>query len=255
MVGSSTPTVLILGGTAEARAIAAALHQAGVDVVSSLAGRVTDPRLPVGRVRVGGFGGVDGLVDYLRDQQITHLVDATHPFATTMTAHAVAATRTAGVAMVRFVRPGWAGHPDAADWHWVPGYPQARELAGRLADRPFITTGRQTLPHFTADWADRSVLVRVVEPVQGLPPSWRLVLDRGPYQVESERRLMAEHRVGVLLTKDSGGSYTAAKLSAAAQLGVPVVVVARPATPETAVEVATVEEVIDRLGLPADAAP
>jgi precorrin-6A/cobalt-precorrin-6A reductase len=137
----------------------------------------------------------------------------------------------------------------------VPGYPQARELAERLADRPFITTGRQTLPHFSADWADRSVLVRVVEQVDGLPPSWRVVLDRGPYEVDAERRLMADHRVGVLLTKDSGGSYTAAKLSAAAQLGVPVVVVARPVTPEATVEVATVEQVIDQLGLPTVAAP
>jgi precorrin-6A/cobalt-precorrin-6A reductase len=255
MAGISAARVLILGGTAEARAIASTLHQAGVDVVSSLAGRVADPRLPVGRVRLGGFGGVEGLVDYLRDQQISHLVDATHPFATTMTAHAVAAAVSTGVAMVRFVRPGWAAHPDASQWHWVPGYPQARELAERLADRPFITTGRQTLPHFSADWADRSVLVRVVEQVDGLPPSWRVVLDRGPYEVDAERRLMADHRVGVLLTKDSGGSYTAAKLSAAAQLGVPVVVVARPVTPEATVEVATVEQVIDQLGLPTVAAP
>ena len=247
--------MLILGGTAEARGIASALHRAGVDVVSSLAGRVANPKLPVGRVRVGGFGGVDGLVGYMRDQQVTHLVDATHPFATTMTAHAVAAAGAAAVEMVRFVRPGRSAHPDAATWHWVAGYSEARDLAGRLAERPFITTGRQTLPHFTADWADRVVLVRVVEPAEGLPPRWRLVLDRGPYQVESERRLMAEHRVGVLLTKDSGGRYTAAKLTAAAQLGVPVVVVARPTTPAAAVEVATVEEVIDRLGLPAVAGP
>lgn len=237
--------VLLLGGTAEARALAAALVDSGVDVVSSLAGRVSKPRMPVGPVRVGGFGGVEGLVAALGEGGFTHLVDATHPFATRMTAHAGAAASLAGVPCLRLARPGWARHADATRWHWVDGYDEARVLAEELgARRPFVTTGRQTLQHY-ATWADREVVLRVVEPLDDVEPArWTVLLDRGPFGVAEERALMEAHEVDVLLTKDSGGDYTAAKLVAAAELAVPVVVVRRPSVPSGMEEVASVDAVL-----------
>lgn len=246
--------VLVLGGTAEARGLAQVLLEAGADVESSLAGRVSSPRLPVGRVRIGGFGGVDGLADYLREQRIEALVDATHPFATTMSAHAAQAGRQAGLDVVRLVRPGWADDPRASGWHWVPDYADAARAAERLGSRPFLTTGRQTLHHFE-DWAGRPVLVRVVEPVDEVPPAWTVIRDRGPYRVEDELDLMRRHRVDVLLTKDSGGSYTGAKLSAAGRLGVAVVVVSRPPAPPGARPARDAADVLAMLGLPSQQNP
>lgn len=245
---------LVLGGTAEARALAQRLIDDGIGVTSSLAGRVSRPRLPPGEVRIGGFGGVAGLVDYLRGEHITHLVDATHPFATTMSRHGVEAADAAGIPFLRYARPGWRARPDSGEWTWVASYDEARDASDRLGRRPFLTTGRQTLLHFTGPWAGREVLVRVVEPLgDDAPASWTVVLDRGPYDIAGERALMREHRVDVLLTKDSGGSYTAAKLDAAAELGVPVVVVSRPDGPAGTREVATLDEVIEWLrGSPTD---
>lgn len=207
--------------------------------------------MPVGEVRVGGFGGVEGLVAAIRGDGFTHIVDATHPFAVRMTANAGAASAAAGVPCLRLARPGWSRHPDAGSWHWVDTYGEARELAERLgARRPFITTGRQTLDHY-GSWRDRDVLLRVVEPLDDDAPSrWAVILDRGPFDVSDELALMREHGVDVLLTKDSGGAYTAAKLTAADELAVPVVVVRRPATPAGVGEVSSVDEVLTWLGLP-----
>lgn len=245
------PRVLILGGTAEARALAQALVDAGVDVESSLAGRVSRPRLPVGRVRSGGFGGAEGLAAYCVREGITHLVDATHPFATTMTAHAVAAGEQAAIPTLRLARPGWRSHPLADQWRWVSSYHEARERADEVGGTPFITTGRQTLEHY-ASWAGREVLVRVVEPLDGAPPDgWTVLEDRGPYTVDGELEVMRRHGVGVVLTKDSGGSYTSAKLDAAAEWGIPVIIVARPAIPSGAAEVGTLAEVLHWLSHPA----
>lgn len=240
--------VLLLGGTSEARALAVALVEAGIDVVSSLAGRVSKPRMPVGDVRVGGFGGVEGLAAALAEGGFTHLIDATHPFAVRMTANAAAASTVAGVPCLRLARPGWSGHQDAGAWHWVADYDEARARAEELgAIRPFITTGRQTLQHYKL-WADRDVVLRVVEPLDdAAPPRWTVLLDRGPFDVEAERALMVEHGVDTLLTKDSGGAYTAAKLDAASDLGVPVIVVRRPAAPAGMAEVESMADVLSWL--------
>lgn len=221
--------VLVLGGTAEARDLAARLEAKGVPLTSSLAGRVSSPRLPVGPVRIGGFGGVAGLVDWIAEHEVGAVVDATHPFAGTMGSHAAQACSQADVPLLRLARPGWTDHPDAGDWTWVDGHDAAREAADALGGTPFVTTGRQTLHHHVTEWADREVLVRLVEPPgEPLPPTWTVLRSRGPFDVPGEVALMRGHGVGVLLTKDSGGSFTAAKLAAARILGVPVVVVARP---------------------------
>lgn len=234
-------SVLVLGGTAEGRDLAARLVAKGVPLTSSLAGRVSSPRLPVGPVRSGGFGGVTGLVTWLTEHDVSAVVDATHPFATTMGSHAGRACSRVGVPLLRLARPGWADHPDAGDWAWVTGHVAAREAADALGGTPFVTTGRQTLHHHVRPWADKTALVRLVEPPEEpLPQAWTVLPSRGPFDVADEVALMREHGIGVLLTKDSGGSFTAAKLAAARTLGVPVVVVARP---PRAREVAQVSDV------------
>jgi len=230
-------TVLLLGGTGEARSLAAALVEDGVDVLSSLAGRVSRPALPAGRVRVGGFGGVDGLATFLVEHRVAAVVDATHPFAATISANAALACATTGTPLLRLARPGWSAHPDAARWTWVDDVTDVLAVAG---DRPVLTTGRQALAAFLP-WADRAVLARVVDPPDlALPPGWRVLRSRGPYDLASERALLEDHRADLLVTKDSGGRLTEAKLDAAAELGVPVVVVRRPPAP---VGVETVAEV------------
>lgn len=240
--------ILLLGGTAEARSLAAALMADGRAVTSSLAGRVSRPALPPGCVRVGGFGGVDGLVHYLADEQVDQVVDATHPFAAQISANAAAACARTGIPLVRLERPGWRDHPGAAGWTWVPDLAGARAAAGD-ARRPFLTTGRQSLAAFST-WADRDVLVRVVDPPDSpLPDRWRVIRARGPYDYAAEHRLLVEHEVDVLLTKDSGGEHTAAKLTAADDLGVSVFVVERPPRPDVPT-VATVAAALARLRRP-----
>ncbi len=225
-------TVLLLGGTGEARELARLLVEADVDVVSSLAGRVARPRLPVGETRLGGFGGVEGLRGHLREQAYDLVVDATHPFAAGITEHAVQACAAEGVALLRLERAGWSALPGAEEWHRVSSHDEAARLTASLGTRPFLTIGRQSLHHFAAPLATTHALVRVVDPPETpLPATWRLLLDRGPYLLDGERTLMREHGVDVLVTKDSGGDLTRPKLDAARSLGVPVVVVARPAAP------------------------
>ena len=213
--------VLILGGTAEARALAATLVALGMGVTTSLAGRVMAPRLPAGGVRIGGFGGAAGLAAYAGG--FDTVVDATHPFAAQISAHA--AEVRPFVPLLRLARPGWSRSSGAAGWVWVHEHAEAAVRAVELGERPFLTVGRQALASFIDQLETRAVLVRVVdEPDVELPPTWVLRRDRGPYELRDELALMQRHDVDLLVTKDSGGSHTWPTMQAAESLGVPVVV-------------------------------
>ncbi|MCD2185930.1 cobalt-precorrin-6A reductase [Actinomycetospora soli] len=216
--------VLVLGGTAEARELADTLTTRGHHVTTSLAGRTRDPRLPAGEVRSGGFGGAEGLAAALR--HIDLLVDATHPFAARMTDHAARAAAATGVPWVVLRRPGWSAQPGDR-WARVPTTGAA---AGALGDAGsvFLAIGRQGVHHFAA--LEQVRLVRAIEPPDVLPPHAHLVLARGPFALDDERALLAEHRIDTIVAKDSGGA-TEAKLVAAREAGVVVVLVDRPAPP------------------------
>ncbi|SDJ48218.1 cobalt-precorrin-6A reductase [Streptomyces indicus] len=239
-----TAHVLILGGTTEARALATALAaRPGLRVTTSLAGRVSAPARLEGEVRVGGFGGADGLGAWLRDARVDALVDATHPFAAAMSTHAAQAAARTGVPMVALRRPGWSAGPGDV-WHDARSLPEAAELLPALGHRVFLTTGRLGLGAF-AHLTDQHFLVRSVEPPDPpLPPHTEVLLARGPFTPDGERELLRTHRIDVLVTKDSGGAATAAKLGAARELGIPVVVVRRPAAPPGVPSVADVAGVL-----------
>jgi precorrin-6A/cobalt-precorrin-6A reductase len=230
--------VLLLGGTAEARALAKALHP-HIDIISSLAGRVPDPALPVGPVRIGGFGGVDGLRRWLHDEHVDAVVDATHPFAATMTAHAAEVCAESQLPYLILARPAW--DPDTAivvqsDRH------AAETIARQGYSRIFLTTGRSGVRAFVD--SEAWFLIRAVtEPDRAVLPCYhQLVLSRGPYHYDKEFALLREHRIDALVTKNSGGDMTRAKLDAAAALDIPVIMVARPPLPAGAPSVGTVHE-------------
>ncbi|MEV0717999.1 cobalt-precorrin-6A reductase [Asanoa sp. NPDC050611] len=221
-------TVLILGGTTEARELAELLvDEPDTRIVTSYAGRTASPRTPPGDIRTGGFGGPDGLREWLTAHAPAILVDATHPFAQTISASAAAVPE---VPRLRLVRPGWT--EQAGDrWHRVPTLDAAAAALPAHGDRAFVTTGRQRLDAFTALGLPL-LLVRCVEPPGGsLPPNVRLLLDRGPYTVESERALLDRNGIDVVVAKDSGGDATRAKLDAARERGIPVILVDRPIQP------------------------
>ncbi len=229
--------VLLLGGTGEARALAAGLHPR-VEVISSLAGRVPDPVLPVGPVRVGGFGGVDGLRTWLADNGVDAVVDATHPFAATITANAAAACAGLGLPHLVLHRPPWN----------LPGAIEVRSdeaaadvIADRGYARVFLTTGRSGVTAFRD--GDAWFLIRVVTPPDpdALPRRRRLLLSRGPYRYEDERALMADHGIRAIVTKNSGGAMTYPKLQAAQDLGIDVVMIQRPDLPQGVRSVGSVE--------------
>lgn len=232
-------TILVLGGTAEARELAASLY-GETRVISTLAGRVARPRLPAGEVRIGGFGGPERLAAYLESEGVDAVVDATHPFAERMSASAAAACARAGVPLLRLERPPFRSQP-GDDWRLVGTLDEAAALVAEGA-RVFLTTGRQGLPAFAG--LDAFFLIRCVDPPEPpLPADHVLLLDRGPFTLEGELALIDEHRLDLLITKDSGGEHTAAKLEAARLRGLGVIVASRPPRPN-ALTVASVAEVL-----------
>lgn len=293
--------ILLLGGTGEARHLADLLaHDPGVEVVSSLAGRTLDARLPTGEVRQGGFGGVEGLISWLSLHQVDAVVDATHPFAATMTTHATTACHHLNLPHLVLRRPGWT-EAEGDRWHRTPTTEAAANLLPTLGTRAFLTTGRQGLSAFapaaqaptpsqttplarstvcgaahastppaartspptaqpavppaasgavrasTSTGAGVWMLARCVDPPSPVPTWCELLLDRGPYELAGELELMRKHRIDVLVTKDSGGDMTSAKLTAARQLGVPVVVIERPPLPADVTVVSHVDHVAEWL--------
>ncbi len=197
--------------------------------------------MPEGEVRIGGFGGVEGLRDWLVANGIETVVDATHPFAATISANAAAAARDSGVALVHLRRPGWTETPGDR-WTRVPDPAAAARALPELGERVFLTIGRQGVGAFaglTRQW----FLIRAIDPPAApLPPRHEVLLARGPFAVDEESRLLASRRIEVLVTKDSGGDRTEAKLVAARAAGLPVVVIDRPPLPAGAEVVETVAE-------------
>jgi precorrin-6A/cobalt-precorrin-6A reductase len=237
--------LLLLGGTSEGTAIARHLGgHPGVQVISSLAGRVVSPNLPAGEVRIGGFGGITGLIDYLVAERIDGVIDATHPFAAQISIHAAAACAEVSVPLLAFVRLPWMAIA-GDDWRPVADAAAAARLC---TGRVFLTVGRQEVEEFAQ--ADAWFLIRAIDPPTGiLPPRRQLLLARGPFDVDDEIALMRRHRIGMVVSKNSGGSATYAKLVAARSLGLPVVMIERPPRPLTdqADSLAAVDAWLDRL--------
>jgi precorrin-6A/cobalt-precorrin-6A reductase len=224
--------VLILGGTGEAAQLAAqaALLQ-GVEVITSLAGRTRRPVTPSGRVRIGGFGGDAGLVDYIQEQRIDLLIDATHPFAAQISLNAATAAHVCGLPHLLLVRPPWESM-EGDCWIEVESIAAAVSILPSVAQRVFLTTGRQDLAAF-APLKDLWFLMRMIDPPtpDTLLPPGTLVLERGPFALEDERELLKTYAIGVIVSKNSGGDATYAKIRAARELALPVVMIQRPAIP------------------------
>lgn len=245
--------LLLLGGTTEANALAEALAARGVPAVYSYAGRVDAPRGRPIPVRVGGFGGVAGLRAYLRDEGIAAVVDATHPFAARMSANAHAACAAEGVPLLAFERPAWAAGPGDR-WIHVSDIPAAAAALPREPVTVFLAIGKQGLAPFAAR-PEHRYLLRLVDPVEAPPiPGAAVVVARGPFTLAGDLALLREHRVGLVVAKNSGGAGAEAKLAAARALGLRVVMVDRPPVPQRPVA-GTVAEVMGwlaheaRLGL------
>ena len=218
--------ILILGGTAEARELANRLVSAGQEVITSLAGRTQDPVLPEGRLRLGPFGGIPGLSAYLRAAGIDWLVDATHPYAGQISINAVAAAQASGVKLVRLMRPAWRQLP-GQNWTNVGSLREAADILPPNAN-VLLATGHAGLDLFL-ERRDCTLYVRVIEaPVTPLPFHAELIVSRPPYRLGDEIALMQRHGITHLVSKNSGGGQTAAKLEAAQHLDVRVVMIERP---------------------------
>ncbi len=240
--------VLILGGTGEAVALAERLaHDPRFAVTTSLAGVTQSPRRPEGSLRIGGFGGPEGLAAYLRDQAIDAVIDVTHPFAARISAHAVEACAATGTALLRLRRPPWTPEPGDR-WIEVRDVTAAAERLPERGARAFLSVGRQELAAF-ASCRDTWFLVRLIEPPEGGLPlaNATLLQARGPFRTADEVALLTAHAIAVVVTKNSGGAATYGKIAAARHLGLPVLMIARPAL-APAEEVASPEELLRRLG-------
>ncbi|SFD16967.1 precorrin-6A/cobalt-precorrin-6A reductase [Thiohalospira halophila DSM 15071] len=224
--------VLLLAGTAEARELAGLLaDHPRLQATASLAGRVRRAAdLPV-TVRTGGFGGIDGLAAWLREQAVGAVVDATHPFAAGISANAAAAARAADIPLAALVRPAWEPRP-GDDWRPVADLDAAVAALRPLGERVLVTTGRNELAPFEAA-PEKDYVIRTIDPPEPPPalPRARYIQARGPFDAASEAALMAEHDIQALVTKASGGEATRGKLDAARERGIPVVMVERPPLP------------------------
>ena len=241
--------LLILGGTGEASELARAVlarFGAALNVTTSLAGRTERPSLPPGRVRIGGFGGVAGLASYLTEHGVDRLIDATHPFAARISTTARLACDEAGVPRLLLLRPPWRRHP-LDRWIEVDNVAAAAEVVGQVGRRAFLTVGTGEIACFAAATGVQ-FLVRLIDlPRQPLPlRCHEVVTGRGPFTLAEERHRLERHAIDVLVCKASGGAPMEAKIIAARELGLPVIMVRRPPQ-EPGDAVVTVEAALDWL--------
>jgi len=223
--------ILILGGTGDAVKLAAKLATVPeIEIISSLAGRTRKPVALVGQVRIGGFGGATGLANYLQENSIDILIDATHPCAGQITCNGAIASQLANIPHLMLVRPEW-GKVRGDNWIEVESVEAAAQAIPESVKRVFITSGRQQLEPFLKRshiW----YLIRSIDPPDIELPNSKVLLDRGPFNLEQERQLLQDYQIEAIVSKNSGGSATYAKIIAARELDVPVVMVQRPARPE-----------------------
>jgi precorrin-6A/cobalt-precorrin-6A reductase len=228
--GSATVRALLLGGTGDANALAEALVRAGIDAIYSYAGRT---QIPLGHAlptRVGGFGGAAGLADCIKQQRITHVIDATHPFAAEMSRHAVESCAATNTPLIALERAPWT------------------RRSGDAPARVFLAIGRQHIAPFAAKPQHGYTLRFVDAPEAALPlPNAEVIMSRGPFTLDGDRELMASRRIDILVARNSGGSGARAKIDAARELGIPVIMIARPALPARP-RAGSVEEVMTWLG-------
>jgi precorrin-6A/cobalt-precorrin-6A reductase len=230
-MGSDMTRILLLGGTTEASRLARALASAGADAVYSYAGRTSSPVAQPLPMRVGGFGGAEGLAEYLRTEAITHVVDATHPFAAQMSTNAVRACAKAGVKLTAFERQPWQA-AEGDSWTHVPDIASAVEALPEAGARVFLAIGKQNLDAFAAKPGNHYLLRLVDEPEAALSlPQTTVVIARGPFDAAVDEALMREHGVTHVVSKNAGGAGAEAKLIAARSLRLPVVMVDRPVVP------------------------
>lgn len=240
--------ILILGGTRDARQLAFRLIHAGHDVTTSFAGVTENPIQPEGKVRVGGFGGVDGLRHYVQAEKIEVLIDATHPFAAIISANAAEASR--DVVLLRLERPAWTARPDD---NWI----EVADIDAAVAALPthasvMLTIGRKEIAPFVSR-SDLTGVARMIEPTSiSMPESWNLILERPPFSLESEMALLRDNNITHLVSKNAGGGETEMKLVAARSLQIPVVMIARPNKPAvtTYSSVEAINTHISKLGSP-----
>jgi precorrin-6A/cobalt-precorrin-6A reductase len=237
---------LILGGTADARVLAAEIARAGIDAVYSYGGRT---RAPAGQplpTRIGGFGGVGGLADYIRREEITHVIDSTHPFAAEMSRNAVAACAETGTPLIALERAPWTKAP-GDNWIEIPDVNAAVAALPEAAANVFLAIGRQHIAPF-ATRPQHAYTLRFVDPPDApLPFAADVIVSRGPFTLEGELEMMRKRSITRIVARNSGGDGARAKIDAARVLGLPVIMIARPQLPER-LRVESVAEIMQWLG-------
>ncbi|MCK1302675.1 MULTISPECIES: cobalt-precorrin-6A reductase [unclassified Bradyrhizobium] len=237
---------LILGGTADASLLAAEIARAGIDAVYSYGGRT---RAPAGQplpTRIGGFGGVGGLADYIRREEITHVIDSTHPFAAEMSRNAVAACAETGTPLIALERAPWTKAP-GDNWIEIPDVNAAVAALPEAAANVFLAIGRQHIAPF-ATRPQHAYTLRFVDPPDApLPFAADVIVSRGPFTLEGELEMMRKRSITRIVARNSGGDGARAKIDAARVLGLPVIMIARPQLPER-LRVEGVAEIMQWLG-------
>jgi precorrin-6A/cobalt-precorrin-6A reductase len=224
--------VLILGGTGEAAQLAAKVANIhGIEAITSLAGRTREPSVPLGNLRIGGFGGVTGLVNYLHQMKIDVLIDASHPFANQIAFNAAEAAMQVKIPRLKLIRPPWK-QVNGDRWIEVDSIKAAAAVVENQSKRVFLSIGRQEIgafAHLQQIW----FLMRMIDPpeAQALVPPGKVLCDRGPFHIHNEREILIHHQIDTIVSKNSGGDATYAKIIVARELNLPVIMVNRPLLP------------------------